>query len=41
MENKKKIHYLLKQIMNSSSELFPCKLQNHINTSEHKKSKYS
>ena len=39
-ENKKRIHQLLQQIMNSSSEMFPSKIQLYINTSEYGKSKY-
>lgn len=39
-ENKKRIHHLLQQIMNSNSEMFPSKIQLYINTSEYIKSKY-
>ncbi len=40
MRIKKRIHYLLQQIMNSYSELFPSKIQLYINTSEYGKSKH-
>lgn len=39
-ENKKRIHHLLQQIMNSNSEMFPSKIHLYINTSEYSKSKY-
>lgn len=38
-DNKKRIHHLLQQIMNSNSEMFPSKIQLYINTSEYSKSK--
>ena len=39
MNIKKRIHYLLAQIMNSNSEMFLSKIQVYTNTSEYSKSK--
>lgn len=39
-ENKKRIHHLLQQMMNSSSEMFPSKVRLYNNTSGYVKSKY-